>query len=78
MTPQTATHTHHQQTPLEVRRRAAGLSRERLGAAAGAISSATIKRIERGLVRPHPSTRVALAAALRCDERELFPLEADS
>lgn len=69
MTPQTD----RPLTALEIHRRAAGLSRERLGQRAGAISSATIKRIERGLVNPHPSTRVALATALGCEEDELFP-----
>jgi transcriptional regulator with XRE-family HTH domain len=59
-------------TELERRRRAAGLSRERLGQAAGAISSATIRRIELGLATPHPSTRYALASALACTEAELF------
>ena len=62
-----------QPTRLEAHRRAAGFSRERLGQRAGAISSATIKRIERGQVVPHPSTKVALATALGCDEEELFP-----
>jgi predicted transcriptional regulator len=45
-------------------REACGLSRERLGAAAGGISSATVKRIEQGTVRPHASTVAALTAAL--------------
>jgi transcriptional regulator with XRE-family HTH domain len=50
---------------LERRRRGLGLSREALGAAAGGLSSATIKRVERGLVRrPHPVTIAAIVAAL--------------
>jgi transcriptional regulator with XRE-family HTH domain len=59
--------------PLEQRRLALGYSRERLGAAAGGISSATVKRVERGRVRPHPATRVALARALGCRVADLFP-----
>jgi transcriptional regulator with XRE-family HTH domain len=42
-----------------------GLSREALGAAAGGVSSATVRRIEHGEVRPHPSTVAALLGALR-------------
>jgi len=42
-----------------------GLSREALGAAAGGISSATVRRIEHAEVRPHPSTVVALLNALK-------------
>lgn len=49
---------------LEVRRHALGLSREALGAAAGGVSANTIRRIERGVVRPHRSTVAALIAAL--------------
>ncbi len=58
--------------PLEQRRLALGYSRERLGAAAGGISSATVKRVERGLVKPHPATRAALARALGCRIADLF------
>ena len=49
---------------LAERRQALGLSREALGAAAGGVSSSTIRRIEHGRVRPHPSTVGALVAAL--------------
>jgi DNA-binding XRE family transcriptional regulator len=59
--------------PLEQRRLVAGYSRNRLGVAAGGVSSATIRRVERGLVRPHPITRVALAGALGCQVADLFP-----
>lgn len=55
---------------IERRRRAIGLSRERLGAAAGGIASATVVRIERGLVKSHPSTIAALLAALEGAERQ--------
>ena len=58
---------------LERRRLALGYSRERLGAAAGGISSATVRRVERGLVRPHPATRAALARALGCEVEDIFP-----
>jgi DNA-binding XRE family transcriptional regulator len=59
--------------PLEQRRLALGYSRERLGAAAGGISSATVRRIERALVSPHPTTRRALARALSCEVEDIFP-----
>lgn len=49
---------------LERWRVSLGLSREALGAAAGGIASATIRRVEREEVRPHPSTVAALVAAL--------------
>jgi predicted transcriptional regulator len=49
---------------LEKWRRSLGMSREALGAAAGGIASATVKRVERGEVRPHPSTIAALVTAL--------------
>ena len=58
---------------LEQRRVALGYSRERLGAAAGGVSSATVWRIERGLVTPHHTTRLALARALRCEVADIFP-----
>jgi transcriptional regulator with XRE-family HTH domain len=58
---------------LQRRRQALGLSRERLGAAAGGISSATVRRVERGLVSPHPATVAALARALNCEVADLFP-----
>jgi transcriptional regulator with XRE-family HTH domain len=51
-------------TVLERRRLALGLSRERLAAAAGDFSAATIKRVERGEVKPQPSTLAAILAAL--------------
>jgi transcriptional regulator with XRE-family HTH domain len=65
----------HRADGLEVQRRrlALGYSRERLGAAADGISSATVRRIECGLVRPHPSTRAAIARALGCEIRDIFP-----
>jgi predicted transcriptional regulator len=50
---------------LERWRLSLGLSRERLGAAAGGISSATVRRIEREQVRPQPSTIAAILRALR-------------
>lgn len=56
---------------LKARRTALGLSRERLGAAAGGISSATIRRIEFGIVKPQPQTLVALARALYCSPSDL-------
>jgi transcriptional regulator with XRE-family HTH domain len=59
--------------PLQVRRLTLGLSRERLGAAAGGISQNTVYRIEHGLVNPHPATRAALARALGCKAAEIFP-----
>ena len=59
-------------TELEQRRLALGLSREALGAAAGGISSATVKRVERGEVRPQPSTLSAITAALeRAESRTI-------
>jgi transcriptional regulator with XRE-family HTH domain len=51
-------------TALRARREALKLSREALGAAAGGVSSSTIRRVELGTVRPHPSTISALAQAL--------------
>ena len=51
-------------TTVRARRQALGLSREALGAAAGGVSSSTIRRIERGTVTPHPSTLAALTHAL--------------
>ena len=68
MTGQTVTQPAVEGQEVEQRRRAAGLSRERLGAAAGGVVSATIVRIERGAVKPHPRTLAALLAAL--DEAE--------
>lgn len=53
---------------LEQRRLALGLSREALGARAGGIASATVRRLEKCEVRPHPSTVVAILAA--SDEAE--------
>jgi DNA-binding XRE family transcriptional regulator len=57
---------------LEGRRLALGYSRERLGAAAGGLSAATVFRVERGMVVPRPATRVALARALGCRVSDLF------
>lgn len=57
---------------LRARRDALALSRERLGARAGGISSATIARIERGAVTPHPATVAALAMALGCEPDDLL------
>ena len=53
----------HSQRPvgLEARRLALGLSRERLAAKADGMSSATIRRAERGDTVPHPRTVAALA-----------------
>lgn len=53
---------------LKARRQALGLSREALGAIAGGVSSATVRRAERGEVRPHPRTLRALLAALDAAE----------
>lgn len=63
----------HDGSSLERRRLALGLSREALGAAAGGIASATVQRIERGTVRPHPSTLSAIIAALNVRETLLTP-----
>lgn len=52
-----------------------GLSREALGALAGGISSATVARIERGIVDPHRSTKSALATALEIPFEDLWPVE---
>jgi predicted transcriptional regulator len=49
---------------LEARRTALRISREVLGVAAGGISSSTIKRIERGEVKPNQTTVRALVSAL--------------
>jgi len=56
---------------LESRRLSLGLSREALGAAAGGLASATIRRVERGEVTPHPSTLAAMRAALRAASSEI-------
>ena len=66
--------THHGpvDSPLRARREALGLSRERLGAAAGGISSATIVRAEAGSVRTNYSTFVALARALGCRVEDIM------
>jgi transcriptional regulator with XRE-family HTH domain len=60
---------------MEILRRAAGHSRESLGAAAGGVSAATVKRIERGQVQPHRSTIAALANALNCEPQDILPNE---
>lgn len=62
---------------LKRRRLEAGFSRERLGAAAGGIASATVVRVERGEVSPHPSTVAALAAALGCVPEDLLEPQDD-
>ena len=49
---------------IKARRQSLGLSREALGAAAGGVSSSTVRRIERCEVQPHPSTVAALKGAL--------------
>jgi transcriptional regulator with XRE-family HTH domain len=63
MTSQIVTRT-HDGPALERWRKSLGMSREALGAAAGGIASATVKRVERSEGRPHPSTVAALVAAL--------------
>jgi Helix-turn-helix len=63
----------HDGPALERWRRALGLSREALGAAAGGIASATVRRVERSEVKPHPSTLAALVAALNQATREQRP-----
>lgn len=60
---------------LERWRKSLGLSREALGAAAGGIASATVKRVERGEVKPQPSTLSALVGALSA--RSAFPSNAN-
>lgn len=51
------------------------LSREALGAAAGGVSSATIFRLERGMIsRPHQATLNALAAALDVEVEEIWSM----
>lgn len=57
-------------------RLAKGLTCAGLAADSG-ISTATLWRIERGLVRPLRSTQRVLANALGCDESELFPSDAE-
>jgi len=49
------------------RRLALGHPRELLRAAAGGISSATVKRIERSVVSPLPATLTTLGQALGCE-----------
>jgi transcriptional regulator with XRE-family HTH domain len=68
-------HVQAQTHSLEVRRRAARLSRERLGALADGISAVTVWRIERRLVQPHPSTVAALARALGCQPCDIVANE---
>jgi predicted transcriptional regulator len=68
MTSQMVTHAHDGAT-LERWRRSLGMSREALGAAVGGIASATVKRVERGEVKPHPSTLAALVGALTARSR---------
>ena len=63
---------------LRPAREALGLSREALGAAAGGISSATIARIECGSVRPHRSTKAALARALGRKVEDIFPTTSET
>ena len=48
---------------LQYGRRRRGWSQAELAAAAG-VGSATVKRVERGEVEPHPGTTRKLAAAL--------------
>jgi DNA-binding XRE family transcriptional regulator len=59
---------HH---PLRVARTAAGLAQVDL-AALSHITSATISRIERGIIKGQPATQKALAAALGKPRNELF------
>jgi predicted transcriptional regulator len=54
---------------LTARRKALGLSRERLAAAAG-VSGQTVARIEAGRVKPQPSTVAAILGALSAAEAE--------
>lgn len=55
---------------IQAARQSLGLSREALGAAAGGVSSSTIRRVEHGVVTPHPSTLAALQP--RRDGRRLL------
>jgi transcriptional regulator with XRE-family HTH domain len=70
----------HSQRPvgLEARRLALGLSRERLAAKADGMSSATIRRAERGDTVPHPRTVAALAKALGCRPEDIDPINSDA
>jgi predicted transcriptional regulator len=54
---------------LHARRLNVGLSREALGQRAGGISSSTVRRVEDGVVVPHPATVAALDRALANAER---------
>lgn len=60
---------------LERTRRARGWSREQLAARAG-VSAATVARIERGIVAPHPATRAALATVLGIAPDDVAPDDA--
>jgi ribosome-binding protein aMBF1 (putative translation factor) len=55
---------------IERRRMALGISRERLGAAAGGVARGTVERVERSQVKPHPRTVAALTQALDRAEQE--------
>ncbi len=61
-------------SPLEVYRRAAGLTRPQLGHLAS-VSAETVARLERRENRPHKSTAIVLAAVLGVEVEQLFPLE---
>ncbi len=54
---------------IKARRLALKLSREALGAAAGGVSSSTVRRVEFATVHPHPSTIAALKQALDAADR---------
>lgn len=62
----------HPPVGLAELRRARGLSQERLGAAAGGVSAATIRRTERSETKPHPRTLAALAQALGCHPEDIL------
>ncbi len=62
----------HGAVGLRMRREAADLGREALGAKSGGTASVTIWRIERGEVRPHRSTLAALANVFGCTAEQLY------
>lgn len=63
-------------TPLEIWRRARGLSREGLGELAG-VHRETIARCERRQSMPHGLTMLALAKVLQVSPQDLFPPEGE-
>jgi predicted transcriptional regulator len=58
----------HRPDGVELRRRALGWSQEKLAVLAG-IGSATVRRIERGTVTPHPLTVQAVEQTLTAAEK---------